>query len=722
MKVVFKYILCCLFLLSVYALKANNKTVVLDNNIHQVNLSSQLSYYVDSTNELNLNNIISFNSFTESNSDFLNFKITSSNVWLKIQVANNSSSNKFKLSIDDININEVALFELKDSSLIKVGNTFGSDFLLVNKNERVPGIIFNLDIEPGKQTTYYIKIHNNGQLFVPIYIRTEKEQNEVWLSKFIVFGIYTGIFFALFFYNLFLALSIKDDRKTYFWYLLHTLFILLTQASFQGYTLMFLWPENNFMAKQSINLFTCLVSMSGIEYAKSFLLTKNSAYRLHKVLTLFHLLYVIVIGLSLYGKFNLAYTFLQPIQSTIAIIMLYTSMRLVFKGSRLAFFYFISWSVLFVSIIVFVLTNIGILPYNLFTSQIMLYGSALQVILLSIAQADKYNLLKIEEQKAQMQAVKVSKLNEEITKEQNIRLEQKVKERTNELTESNKQLSETLTVLKDTQIQLVEKEKMSSLGQLTAGIAHEINNPINFVSGNIKPLKRDVVMIIDLVNQIEQIAKLDETVEQKTKRINSLKQDLDFDYLNEEIEFLLKGIEEGANRTTEIVKGLKVFSRSDEFETKFADIHEGINSTLVLLNNQLNSKIKVDKIFKAENGVIEHFPGKMNQVFMNLLSNSIYAVNKQWNNEVGGVITIKTEIVNGKFVITFSDNGIGMTPDVVSKMFDPFFTTKEVGEGTGLGMSIVYKTIEMHKGKIAVESELGKGTTFTIEIPNQLAI
>ncbi len=719
MRVAFFFLLCFAFVF-----KSNSqKLVSIDNISKEINLADKISYYLDTTNEISLNEIVTSARFTESQQKFLNFKVTKHTVWLKIRLHNNSNfKNSGYLCIDQLNINKVELFGLVDGRLKQIGETYGTDFKIADSKNAVSGFTFEVNINPNDTINYYIRVSSKGQLFIPIYYRNTESFNTIWLNRFLFFGFYVGIILALLFYNMFLAISIKDDRKTYVWYLFHTFFILLTQSSLQGYTNLFLWPENHFMANQSIYLFTCLVSISGIEYAKSFLQLKKTNKVLVKVFNFYHVIYCLIMLISISGNISLAYSIIQPVQLTIAIIMLSISLNLVLKGNRLATFYFVSWSALFVGIIVFILTDFQVLPYNLFTSQIMLYGSALQVILLSIAQADKYNLLKIEEQKAQLQAVKVSKLNEEITKEQNVRLEQKVKERTNELTESNKQLSETLTVLKDTQIQLIEKEKMSSLGQLTAGIAHEINNPINFVSGNIKPLKRDVLMVIDLVNQIEQIAKLDETVELKTKRINNLKQDLDFDYLNEEIEFLLKGIEEGANRTTEIVKGLKVFSRSDEFETKFADIHEGINSTLVLLNNQLNNKIKVDKIFKAENGVIEHFPGKMNQVFMNLLSNSIYAVNKKWNYEIGGVITIKTEIVSGKFVITFSDNGIGMTPDVVNKMFDPFFTTKEVGEGTGLGMSIVYKTIEMHKGKILVDSELGKGTTFTIEIPNQLAI
>jgi hypothetical protein len=143
---------------------------------------------------------------------------------------------------------------------------------------------------------------------------------------------------------------------------------------------------------------------------------------------------------------------------------------------------------------------------------------------------------------------------------------------------------------------------------------------------------------------------------------------------------------------------------------------------LVLLNNLISTKIKVIKEFDNENAVIEHFPGKLNQVFMNILSNSIFAINQKWVNETGGVINIKTENIDGRFVISFTDNGIGMSEDVLNRIYEPFYTTKPVGAGTGLGMSIVYKTIELHKGKITIDSKLNQGTTIKIEIPNKLII
>jgi len=715
-----KYLIFFLFCFGISKSVNSQNTIVIDSSFDEINLASKVFIFEDKNNIIDVNNIIKEGEFYPSLSNFLNFKITTSTIWLKFDLLNNSSTLNYKLSIDLLNITEVQLFEQKNDSFEKVNNTYGTISKKLSGIE--PAITFNLKLNKNKEQTFYLKINNKGQLFIPLFLRSVQKFHDVWLLKFIIFGLYAGIIIALLLYNFFLALSIKDDRKSYLWYLFHTLFILFTQSSYFGYSNLFLWPENYFLSENSFYIFTCLVSISGIEYAKTFLQTKKNSPIIHKLLSFYHLFYLLILTLIFFKEIDIAYNLLQPIQGTIALIMLYTSLKLVIKKSRQALFYFISWSILFISILLFVFTNIGVLPYNLFTSQILLYGSALQVILLSIAQADKYNILKLEEQKAQEKALSIANLNERIIREQNVVLEEKVNLRTVELSNTNIQLNDALISLKDAQMQLIEKEKMSSLGQLTAGIAHEINNPINFVTGNIKPLKRDVLMVIDLLNNFEDVAKSSLTVEEKTAKLKMLKLDLDFDYLNEEINFLLKGIEEGASRTAEIVKGLKIFSRTDEFETKIANVNDGLNSTLVLLNNLISTKIKVIKEFDNENAVIEHFPGKLNQVFMNILSNSIFAINQKWVNETGGVINIKTENIDGRFVISFTDNGIGMSEDVLNRIYEPFYTTKPVGAGTGLGMSIVYKTIELHKGKITIDSKLNQGTTIKIEIPNKLII
>ena len=257
---------------------------------------------------------------------------------------------------------------------------------------------------------------------------------------------------------------------------------------------------------------------------------------------------------------------------------------------------------------------------------------------------------------------------------------------------------------------------MASLGQLTAGIAHEINNPINFVTSNVKPLNRDVRILLDAVEAIEQIAGVESSVAEKQKKISAYKEEIDYEYLKEEIDQLLSGIGEGASRTAEIVKGLRIFSRLDEDDLKKANINEGLESTLVITNNLLNNIIKIQKNY-ADLPLIECYPGKLNQVFLNIISNGIYAIKKRFEEADGGLLTISTSFDDTNVFIKIADNGTGMDENTKKKLFEPFFTTKDVGEGTGLGLSIAYNTINKHNGQIQVNSEIGKGTEFILILP-----
>jgi signal transduction histidine kinase len=280
----------------------------------------------------------------------------------------------------------------------------------------------------------------------------------------------------------------------------------------------------------------------------------------------------------------------------------------------------------------------------------------------------------------------------------------------------NGELREALEKLKKAQSHLVQSEKMASLGQLTAGVAHEINNPINFVSANITPLKRDINEIVEL---LEKYSELDENnYQNRISEIRKIKNKVDFNYTITEINSLLNGIEEGSRRTAEIVKGLRNFSRLDEEDMKKANINEGIQSTLVLLKSKLKqNSIEVINSFD-DLPEIECYPGQLNQVFMNILSNAIDIIaDTVSSKKEKHKIFITTSKENDNIKISFRDTGKGMSEEVKKKIFDPFFTTKDVGKGTGLGLSISYGIIQKHKGTIRVNTEEKKGTEFLITLP-----
>ncbi len=289
-------------------------------------------------------------------------------------------------------------------------------------------------------------------------------------------------------------------------------------------------------------------------------------------------------------------------------------------------------------------------------------------------------------------------------------LELKVEERTQDLNKKNAALNETLSKLRQAQTQLIQSEKMVSLGQLTAGIAHEINNPINFVLNGIMPLEANISDLFELVGLY--IKNLESPTPDLVEIIKELKDEIEYDELKPEILGLCNSIKIGAKRTSEIVNGLRTFSRTDENEKKLTDIHEGLDSTLAILSGKLKGRVQVVKEY-ASLPHIDCFPGQLNQVFMNIISNANQAI-----GDVKGTITITTNKANDDSItIGIKDDGPGMSDEVKEKIFEPFFTTKDVGEGTGLGMSITFGIIQKHSGSIEIETTVGVGTEFLITIP-----
>jgi signal transduction histidine kinase len=365
---------------------------------------------------------------------------------------------------------------------------------------------------------------------------------------------------------------------------------------------------------------------------------------------------------------------------------------------------------------VFALKDFGILPFNAFTNFALPVGSVVEILLLSFALADRINVLKQEKELSQQQAFVAMKENERLVTEQNIQLEKKVHERTADLENRNTELHTAMNDLRMTQQQLVESEKLASIGQMTAGIAHEINNPINFVQSNVGPLKRDIDEILELLSQLAEIDENKDLLEQ----INHLKSQyvkLDVDYLKKEIEQLLHGIEDGSKRTAEIVKGLRVFSRMDKNELVSADINECLNSTLVVMKNMTKAEVTLNVELGENIPKIKCYPGKLSQVFMNLVTNAVQATRLPGRQPIDRVINVRSYLSDNKIYVEIQDNGTGIPIEIQSKIFEPFFTTKDVGEGTGLGLGIVAGIVGEHNGHLSFTSNVNEGTTFLITLP-----
>jgi two-component system, NtrC family, sensor kinase len=286
--------------------------------------------------------------------------------------------------------------------------------------------------------------------------------------------------------------------------------------------------------------------------------------------------------------------------------------------------------------------------------------------------------------------------------------------------DKSQELQQTLQELQRTQAQMVQSEKMSSLGQLVAGIAHEINNPVNFIHGNVSHVSEYAQDLLDLILLYQQ------TYPQAPAAIATQIDALDLPFLCEDLPKLLNSMKMGTERIREIVKSLRLFSRLDEAEVKQVDIHDGIDSTLMILQSRLKAKpdrpeIQVIKRY-GNLPAVECFAGQLNQVFMNILTNAIDALEEAWmrllKNPLIPTITITTECQDDRAIIRLADNGTGIPKAIQAQIFDPFFTTKAVGQGTGMGMSISYQIItDKHGGQLTCNSTPGQGSEFVIQIP-----
>jgi signal transduction histidine kinase len=683
-------------------------------NNQVVNISGTSMLLLEDTSSLRtLNEIKSSAKFAPATQQIPNLGISGSSFWFKFSIQNNTSNNYVLLDMEQPMVDEAELYQQNAAGTFDV-TRFGRNEPFYNRPYPYVDYIFKINCEPNETRLIYLRVKSAAQMVLPFKAGPEDNIVSICVNKELIFGLYAGIILVMFLYNIFVYFTVRD--RSYLLYVFYILMIGLTQTSLQGYTFKYLWPGSSWLGLQSINLTSCLVGIAALEFIKEFLKTKEFFPRLHKVLMVFIGLFCVSMVLSLIGKRADSFKLMQADTGLASLFALFISYKIYRADYRPARFFLLSWSILLVGAIVFVLKDFGVLPYNIVTTYAIQIASVAEIVLLSFALADKINIFRKEKEESQAQTVEALKENERIIREQNVVLEAKVTERTHELKIANEDLSTAMTELKEAESQLVESEKMASLGQLTAGIAHEINNPINFVTSNVKPLGRDVLILIEAIDAMEKISIGNGSATEKQKQIEDYKTEIDFDYLKMEIDQLLGGINEGASRTAEIVKGLRIFSRLDEDDLKHADLNEGLDSTLIITNNLLGAGIKIEKNY-AKLPLIECYPGKLNQVFLNIISNAIYAIKKKIGENGGGLLNIATTYDDNNVFVKIADNGTGMDENTKRRLFEPFFTTKDVGEGTGLGMSIAYNTINKHNGQIIVNSELGTGTEFLIKLP-----
>jgi signal transduction histidine kinase len=651
---------------------------------------------------MSVSEIYNSRQYADELNEVINLGLGDKHHYLKFYVFNESRESAI-LYISNATIDDVVLYQATNE-IAPIAHHVTSEKYYENI---LPsnGIAMDLQLTPGRGSWYMLELKSNKQLVTTLSVGTrfgvlKKSSGEDYLMFF-----YFGIIAVLFAYNLFLFMSTGEQE--YLNYSGYIISIGLTQFVIFGYGHRFIWPQNTWLRLNSIQIMGGISGYTTIQFARQFLRTNKLMPKLDKVLLFYTGSAVFAVLLAIAGFQTLSYNVIN-FNAASSLLLLVAAVIAARSGLRSAKFFLIAWSIFILCVTIYAMKDFGVLPYHFWTNYALPVGSAIEGILLSFALADRINLLKKDKAEADQLRIQSMESQTEL-------LEERVHARTIELEVAKNEIQAQLDHLRLTQKQLVDAEKMAGLGQMTAGIAHELNNPINFVHSNVEPLRRDVQDLLDIAKLLQAIPMGERTpmLQEIYKKLD----EADIALLDKEIPLLLKGIEEGSNRTAEIVKGLRIFARADRETLIRANINDCISSTIIVMNNAIHGVAIIEKSLDASMPPMECFPGKLNQVFANLIGNAVQAfqgsdlpVNKR-------LIKVASSHTDSDIQIMITDNGCGIKPEKIAKIFDPFFTTKGVGEGTGLGLSIAKGIIEEHRGEIKVISTVGEGTTFIITLP-----
>jgi two-component system NtrC family sensor kinase len=682
----------------------------------QVNAWSQagtitnLTYW--SSQKASVEDALEVNQFEAILDQVPNFGIGPSTIFIKFDVTHQFSSNDaIWLYIDNPLLDVVNLYSIDGNPVLLASKGEGRKFKERSSGE--PGPLFELPISNGDKQTYLLEVSSGEQIVVPLALGSRRYFEEKVHNNELFYAIYFGLVLVMILYNLFVYVSVRD--RLYLHYILYISAVGLTQFVLGGYANKYLWPDSATIPIYASTLVPISSGITTIIFTRVFIQTHKFSPIIDKLLRFYLASYVVAAIVALLGYGVLASNVIN-FNAASALILVPAAINAIRKGYRPAIFFLIAWVIFLIGVTLMALKNFGLIPVSPLSNYAVTVGSGIEATLLSFALADRINQFKKEKEESQHQAIAVMQENQVLIEQQNVRLERMVQERTEDLEKSNQDLSITLDDLRLTQKQLVESEKLASLGQMTAGIAHEINNPINFVQSNVQPLKRDIDDVMELLEAYYAVNPEDMSSE-KIVALRERYNELDMGYLKKEITQLMGGIEEGAKRTAEIVRALRVFSRMDRDTAVTASINDCITSTLVVMKSITKGEVVIEKNLEEEIPQIMCFPGKVNQVLMNVLTNAVQATRGKDLGSEERKVKIMSFSTDKSIVIEVTDNGVGIPENVKNKIFDPFFTTKGVGEGTGLGLSIAMGIVIEHNGQIAVESEPNVGTRILITLP-----
>ena len=570
----------------------------------------------------------------------------------------------------------------------------------------------------------YLGVKSGKQISLPLRVASLNDLREWSFMRDVFFSFYAGIMLVMLLYNLVLYFTVED--RSYLLYVLFLIGVALSQLFLAGYQGVIPgWDGTSWLGLRAVHFVGIFSGVTTILFVNRFLDLARKGPGYHRVFNGLMSLYCVALVFLLVGRLNWAFQTINFVAMA-ALLVVPASIHVWRQGQRSALYLLIAFTFFLLTVVMFAVSQFTGNPFPLVPQSVnnfaMPVGSIVEVVLLSLALADRINQFKRESAKAREEQLRVSQLNEKITREQNEVLERNVRERTEELEERNDRLRAALEELKLAQDQLVQSEKLASIGQLTAGIAHELNNPINFVSSSAQSLRRDFDDVTEILRMLTEMGADDDALQEKVQALQDRMTQLDMAFTIKEIDELLTGIDDGTTRTSEIVKGLRIFSRMDGDAATEANLNDLLESTLVILRSSLQDEVELTVDLAPNVPAVPCQPGKLNQVFMNLITNAAQATSKTDLAPADRYVRIRTRVLQQEGAnavqVSIEDNGIGMSEAVQSQIFDPFFTTKDVGEGTGLGLSIVKGILDDHQATLDIQSTPGEGSTFLITFPS----
>lgn len=760
------FIVALLYLYSTNIFATNKILDVSQVNEASISLTEYFSVLEDPSTKLTLDDVLKpeiaalFTPAPPSAGDSgLNYGFTNSAHWLSITLRNTADYPVER--IFEISYSRLANIQFHELSLGVPTNTITTGILtpFATRPYKNRIFVFPISIAPKSEKVILLRVQSK-LLQVPAKLWTPDTFHEHELVDYISQAGYFGIMAAMIVYNLFLFLSLRD-----FLYLQYSLFVIcvaLATASENGLAVQYLWNNSPDWAVKSIIEFYSLAALVFSSFVRSMLNTAKVMPKANRFLIfLTGVWFLFAFGVMLFFS-ALFKVFIFLLVITVIIILGVVFLG-VYKRERSAFIFLFSFSAFFLVIPANILYSLGFFISSMSQGELTQFASAVEVMLLAFALADRYTRMRKEKEEAQQSLVENLKHSER-------NLEERVEKRTIELQTSNRTLEATLHNLQETQEQLIQSEKMASLGQLVANVAHEINTPIGAVKASGKNIEDSIertlenfpklFQILDLrmrelflklihnknIKRLIMLSSREERalIKETTKNLEGLGiedarslaetivqlglHDSISDYLlllnHPERNFIFasaKGIANIVNSThnintavdkvSKIVYALKSFSRANNNDEMVnMQVKESIEIVLTIYQNQIKQGIELIRNYEEIPDII-CYPDELNQVWTNLIHNAIQAmVNK-------GTLMISIRKVGQEALVAISDTGVGIPESIRSKIFDPFFTTKRAGEGSGLGLGIVKKIIDKHKGRIEVKSEIGVGSEFLVFIP-----